>query len=205
MKTSKSRDKEIVRALRDELTLSVDKGELNVQAAVKLMRKISGLTQKEFALHRGVSLKVIKDIERGEGNPTVSTLNRIGAIFGLEVSYVRSANVKRIQDKHGIDIADLAKHSDISGSRMTVDRMTDLEALKTVDRDAAKITQALNDIDRVSKLLQPPKALLEAQRAMAALDRLQKLMQPPDELKRWLEQAESIQRLLDPLKKKTSD
>lgn len=53
------------------------------------MRKLSGLTQPEFAEHRKVSVRVIREIERGDGNPTVATLNQIGAIFGLEVAFVR--------------------------------------------------------------------------------------------------------------------
>jgi transcriptional regulator with XRE-family HTH domain len=54
------------------------------------MRQISGLTQVEFAAHRGLSAKVIKEIERGTGNPTVKTLNQIGTFFGLEVAFVRT-------------------------------------------------------------------------------------------------------------------
>jgi DNA-binding XRE family transcriptional regulator len=45
------------------------------------MRQISGLTQVEFAAHRGLSAKVIKEIERGTGNPTVKTLNQIGTFL----------------------------------------------------------------------------------------------------------------------------
>ncbi|CAH2806539.1 MAG: hypothetical protein PPHEINF_5955 [uncultured Paraburkholderia sp.] len=34
-------------------------------------------------------MRVIQDIECGVGNPTVESLNRIAAIFGLEVAFVR--------------------------------------------------------------------------------------------------------------------
>ncbi len=62
---------------------------MSVQEAVTKMRFMSGLTQVEFAKHRGVSLRVIKDIEAGTGNPTVKSLNAIGEIFALEVSFRR--------------------------------------------------------------------------------------------------------------------
>jgi transcriptional regulator with XRE-family HTH domain len=86
-------DKESARQRRAELYAAVQRGELTLQDAVKEMRKIAGMTQAEFAVHRGVSAKVIKDIERGVGNPTVASLNRIGNFFGLEVAFVRSENL----------------------------------------------------------------------------------------------------------------
>jgi uncharacterized protein YegP (UPF0339 family) len=49
------------------------------------MRKVSGLTQQEFAAHRGVSVQALKQLEQGRGNPTVETLNKLAAVFGLEV------------------------------------------------------------------------------------------------------------------------
>jgi transcriptional regulator with XRE-family HTH domain len=82
--------KEIARQRRADLYEAVNRGELSLQETVKRMRQISRLTQPDFAAHRGVSAKVIKEIERGIGNPTVNTLNRIGQFFGLEVAFVRS-------------------------------------------------------------------------------------------------------------------
>lgn len=91
----KNLDKEAARALRTELYAAVASGELPLQEAVKRMRKISRLTQAEFAAHRGVSIKAIKEIENGRGNPTVETLNKIGKFFGLEVAFVRTATLQR--------------------------------------------------------------------------------------------------------------
>ena len=65
------------------------------------MRKMTGLTQAEFAQHRGVSRRVIQDIERGTGNPTVESLNSIAKLFGLQVGLVpirRSEPVPPSQD-----------------------------------------------------------------------------------------------------------
>ena len=92
-KRKKPVDREFQRQQRNELYDLVGRGALPLREAVKRMRALSGLTQVEFAEHRGVSLKVIKDIERGQANPTVNTLNQIGAIFGLEVSFVRKENL----------------------------------------------------------------------------------------------------------------
>lgn len=87
-------DKDAARQLRTELYEQIDRGELSLQDAVKRMRKISRLSQPEFAAHLGVSVKVVKEIERGIGNPTVSSLNRIGQFFGLEVAFVRSEKLR---------------------------------------------------------------------------------------------------------------
>jgi transcriptional regulator with XRE-family HTH domain len=69
--------------------LLIDAGELTFQNAIKRTRAISGLTQQKFADHRGVSVKVLKEIERGIANFTVNTLNPIASNFELDVSSIR--------------------------------------------------------------------------------------------------------------------
>ncbi|MFM0006270.1 helix-turn-helix transcriptional regulator [Paraburkholderia dipogonis] len=64
-------------------------GNMTIPEALKAMREVTGLTQAEFAAHRGVSRRVIQDIERGTGNPTVDSLNSIGKLFALKVEFVR--------------------------------------------------------------------------------------------------------------------
>lgn len=61
---------------------------MTIAEAMKAMREMTGLTQAEFAAHRGVSRRVIQDIERGAGNPTVESLNSIAKLFGLQVGFV---------------------------------------------------------------------------------------------------------------------
>jgi DNA-binding XRE family transcriptional regulator len=68
---------------------SIHRGEMTIPEAAKAMRKLMGLTQAEFAAHRGVSRRVIQDIERGTDNPTVDSLNSIGKLFGLQVGFVQ--------------------------------------------------------------------------------------------------------------------
>ena len=48
-----------------------------------------GLTQAEVAERMGVSKSRVSQIERGEGNPTLETLEKVGHAFGLTVRFVR--------------------------------------------------------------------------------------------------------------------
>jgi transcriptional regulator with XRE-family HTH domain len=88
MSKRKSMDKAQARERRNRLLESAAAAELSLTEGVREMRAISGLTQEEFARHRGVSARVVKALELGQGNPTVATLNRIGQFFGLEVAFV---------------------------------------------------------------------------------------------------------------------
>ncbi|MGK5078628.1 helix-turn-helix transcriptional regulator [Janthinobacterium sp. HLX7-2] len=93
-RTKKNVDKEQLRQRRAVLYDAIARGEVTLQNAVKEMRAISRLTQAEFAAHRGISLKTLKEIESGKGNPTIQTLNRIGQFFGLEVAFVRTETLR---------------------------------------------------------------------------------------------------------------
>lgn len=90
-KRKKPQPKEQVMAERIQFYADIEAGKLSLQQAAKKMRAISGLTQAEFAAHRQVSLRVIKELESGTGNPTVKTLNQIAKIFALEVTFRRIA------------------------------------------------------------------------------------------------------------------
>ncbi|MFZ4539643.1 helix-turn-helix domain-containing protein [Propionivibrio sp.] len=81
-------DPEIERELRIRFYEDIKAGKLPVPEAVREMRRLSRLTQPEFAKHRGVSFGALKQIEAGDGNPTIATLQKIGTIFGLEVGFV---------------------------------------------------------------------------------------------------------------------
>lgn len=73
---------------RDTFFRRVRSGEMSISEAVREMRKLSKLTQPEFAKHRGISVDSLRAIERGAANPTVETLNKVASIFGLEVGFV---------------------------------------------------------------------------------------------------------------------
>jgi DNA-binding XRE family transcriptional regulator len=81
-------DPETAAALREELYRTVASGEISLGDAVARMRKISRLTQEEFAAHRGISVQALRQIERDQGNPTVETLNKVAAVFSLQVGFV---------------------------------------------------------------------------------------------------------------------
>lgn len=88
MSKRKPLDKARIRERRDRMLQAAAAADLSLTDGVREMRAIAGMTQEEFARHRGVSARVIKAIELGQGNPTVATLNRIGEFFGLEVAFV---------------------------------------------------------------------------------------------------------------------
>jgi transcriptional regulator with XRE-family HTH domain len=81
---SKSR-KDDRRAFFDAL----DAGEIpSLPDTVRRMRKSIGLTQTEYAKLAGVAPRVLMDLERGAGNPTLNTLEKLAAPFGLRVGLV---------------------------------------------------------------------------------------------------------------------
>ena len=86
-KRRKKIDPDAERDLRSRFYDNIKAGNLSIGDAVKEMRRLSRLTQPEFAKHRNISLGSLRQIEAGEGNPTVETLEKIGSIFGLEVSF----------------------------------------------------------------------------------------------------------------------
>lgn len=60
---------------------------------IKERRALLGLTQQDLADYTGLSLRIIKSIEVGRGNPSMSTLNKIANVLGLEVILkVKEAN-----------------------------------------------------------------------------------------------------------------
>jgi len=85
LKSKPSTDVQMER--RDQFYASIRKGELSIAEAVVTMRKMSQLTQPEFAKHRGISVQALRQIESGAGNPTVETLNKIAAIFTVQVGF----------------------------------------------------------------------------------------------------------------------
>lgn len=81
-----SRDEQ--NALRRAFYERVSRGDMSIPETLRAMREMTGMTQAEFAAHRGVSRRVIQDVERGTGNPTVDSLNSVAKLFGLQVGFV---------------------------------------------------------------------------------------------------------------------
>ncbi|MFB3388012.1 helix-turn-helix transcriptional regulator [Flavobacterium sp. LAR06] len=65
---------------------------------VKKRRKQAGLTQEEFAMRAGVALTVIRKIEQGKENLSLSKVNQVLHMFGhilapiIENNYATSDN-----------------------------------------------------------------------------------------------------------------
>ncbi|WP_394847014.1 helix-turn-helix domain-containing protein [Pendulispora brunnea] len=76
-------------ALRTELYDRVKRGEISLVEAVRTMRKIAGKTQAEYARLVGVGPRVLIDFERGVGNPTIKTLEKMLRPFNLELTVRR--------------------------------------------------------------------------------------------------------------------
>lgn len=61
---------------------------MDLADTMKMRRKALGISQQDLSEMSGVSLATIKDIERGQGNPSLSTVQKILGILGMEVKYV---------------------------------------------------------------------------------------------------------------------
>ena len=53
---------------------------------LKKKRKFLGLTQVKFAELSGVSLRAIKALESGKGNPTFETLTKLAEVLDMELN-----------------------------------------------------------------------------------------------------------------------
>lgn len=93
-KRLKPSDKEFERKLVEAFFQKFTECEMTLPESIKAMRRISRLTQPEFAKHRGISLSTLRKIETGRGSVNVETLNKIGDIFGLEVGFVKKKKKK---------------------------------------------------------------------------------------------------------------
>ncbi len=80
MKNSKS-----TMQLREELDTLTPISNLTLGEQIKRMRQITKKTQIEYAKWLGIAPRIIIDLENGKGNPTLSTLRKIGLPFGLNV------------------------------------------------------------------------------------------------------------------------
>ncbi len=52
---------------------------------IKERRALLGLTQQDLADYTGVSVRFIKSVESGRGNPSMNTLCKIAEVLGLEI------------------------------------------------------------------------------------------------------------------------
>ena len=58
---------------------------MDVATIIKERRARLGLSQQDLAEFAEVGIATVKDIERGKGNPSLHTLQKIMAVLGLEM------------------------------------------------------------------------------------------------------------------------
>lgn len=72
-----------------DLKQAIEQGQLSLGEAARRMRRITGMNQKDYARNIiGISPRILAQIERDEGNPTLDTLNKIGRVFGYKIAWV---------------------------------------------------------------------------------------------------------------------
>jgi len=86
---TKKRTSEEIRKEKEALYAEIDQGLLTMGQAVRRMRKIVGMTQTEYAEKiLKIYPRVLMEIERDRGNPTLDTLGKIARPFGLKVGFI---------------------------------------------------------------------------------------------------------------------
>ena len=97
----KTKDKIYLNKLRHSFYKELEDGTLGpLPDTIRNMRKITGLTQPEYAQLVGVSPRVLIDIERGVGNPTLKTIEKIISPFGLSICLTRANQINFATDPH---------------------------------------------------------------------------------------------------------
>ena len=80
--------KEMAR-MKEELYLGLARGDIGIREATRRMRKILGMSQKEYAQKvANISPRILSEFENGSGNPTLSTLEKIALPFGLKITFL---------------------------------------------------------------------------------------------------------------------
>ncbi|MEG0248124.1 helix-turn-helix protein [compost metagenome] len=74
----------------DDVQQWIADGTCDMGTAVRHLRvTVAGLQQSQFARMCKVSLRTLIQIERGEGNPTLKSMNAVLRPFGLQIGVVR--------------------------------------------------------------------------------------------------------------------
>lgn len=60
---------------------------MELKDIMKQRREMLSLTQQDLAEMAQVGLATIKDIERGKGNPALTTVKKILEVLGIEIDY----------------------------------------------------------------------------------------------------------------------
>lgn len=124
------RDPDLAAALRSGL----ERGSFAPPEASRVIRALDGRSQQEFAEQLGMSVKVIKAIESGNGNPSYDALARIAEAAGLRVAFVRQSRAVELMDPRArADEERLRRQADaqaIAAGRVSAREMNQRNALR---------------------------------------------------------------------------
>ena len=75
--------------MKEELYRDLARCDISIREATRQMRKILGMTQKEYAQKvADISPRILSEFENGSGNPTLATLEKIAVPFGLKITFL---------------------------------------------------------------------------------------------------------------------
>ncbi len=80
---------------------------------LKKLRTARGLTQKEFGERVGLSKAVVSKYENAMGYPSLDTLIKIAAYFGVTTDYILGATSKKTLDVSGLTEGQMEALSEI--------------------------------------------------------------------------------------------
>ena len=60
---------------------------MELKEVIKSSRKVLAISQLDLAEMSEVRLATVKDIELGKGNPSLSTVNKLLGVLGLEMDF----------------------------------------------------------------------------------------------------------------------
>ncbi len=93
--------------MKETLYMDLARGDIDMREATRRMRKILGMSQKDYARKvAAISPRILSQFENGSGNPTLATLEKIAFPFGLKVTFLppefwRIKGEKEASAKHG--------------------------------------------------------------------------------------------------------
>ena len=75
--------------MKEALYRGLAVGDIGIREATRQMRKILGMTQKDYARKiADISPRILSEFETGAGNPTLATLEKLASPFGLKVTFL---------------------------------------------------------------------------------------------------------------------
>ncbi len=58
---------------------------MDIGTVIKERRTLLGISQQDLSDYSGVGISTVKDLERGVGNPSLQTLQKILDVVGMEM------------------------------------------------------------------------------------------------------------------------